>query len=168
MGAVIGHRERLGGALRLVVDGPWPERVDITPVGFRLRVDLGIAVNLRGRGEEKQRLLGPGETEHVVGAERADLQGGNGMVGVVDGGGGRGKVQHGIDRVVHVERLADVVLDGLEGLMVTEVRDVLRRTRYQVVDADDPPAIRQQPFAEVGAEEARPTRDDSPPRGEGN
>jgi len=51
-------------------------------------------------------------------------------------------MQNGIDRVIHVEGFADVVLDGLERLMVTEVRDVLRRPRHQVVDADDSPAIR--------------------------
>ena len=71
------------------------------------------------------------------------------MVTIIDGRCRRGKVQHGIDGVIEVKRLADVVLNGLEGFVVSEVRDVSRRARHQVVDAGHPPAVGQQSLAEV-------------------
>ena len=51
--AVVGHRQRLGVALRLVVDAAGADRVDVPPVVLRLRMDLRVAVDLRGRGEQE-------------------------------------------------------------------------------------------------------------------
>src|SRR6187200_3193053 len=53
--AVIGHRQRLGIALRLVVHPARADRVDVPPVGLGLRVHLGVPVHLAGRGEQEPR-----------------------------------------------------------------------------------------------------------------
>ncbi len=82
--AVVGERQGLGEALRLVVDPAGADRVDVAPVGLRLRVDQGVAVDLGGRGEQDARALVPGQAERLVGAERADLHGLDRPAQVVD------------------------------------------------------------------------------------
>ena len=72
--AVVGHRDRLGEALGLVVHAARPDRVDVAPVVLALGMDERIAVDLGGRGEQEARALRLGDAERVVGAERADLQ----------------------------------------------------------------------------------------------
>ena len=71
-------------------------------------------------------------------------------------------MQDRIDRAVQVERLADVVLDGLERLVVAKVSNVPGRAGHEVVDADDRPPVGEQPLAEVRPEEACPSGDDRP------
>src|SRR5260370_14539472 len=71
-------------------------------------------------------------------------------------------MQDGVDRTFQEERLTDVVADELERSVVTEVRNVLCLARYQVVDADDLPAIGEQPVAEVRPKEARAAGHDRP------
>src|SRR3989338_2431055 len=51
--AMIGHRERFGESFGFIVHAARPDRVDMAPVMFRLRMDLRIAVDLRGGGEEE-------------------------------------------------------------------------------------------------------------------
>ena len=72
--AVIGHRDRLGEPLGLVVAAARADRVDVAPVVFALGVDLGIAVDLGRAGQQEPRVLGLGQPERIVGAERADLE----------------------------------------------------------------------------------------------
>ena len=77
-------------------------------------------------------------------------------------------MQNGVNRAFQIERFTDVVLDRLKGLVVAEMRDVLRLAGHEVVDADDLPAVGQQALGEVRPKEACPACDDSPPRGKGN
>ena len=84
MGAVVSHGESLCGTLGFVVDTAWPDRIDVAPVGFGLGMDQGIAVDLGGGGEQEAGLLGPGQPEHVVGAQRPHLEGVNGVTLVID------------------------------------------------------------------------------------
>ena len=149
MGAVVGHGKGLGRAFPLVVDRPRSDRVDVAPIGFRLRMDLGIAVDLRGRGEQEDRLLGAGEAEHVVGAQGADFERRNRVIGVIDGRCGRGKVQDGIDGAVEIERFADIVLNRLEGAVAAQLSDIGRHPGDKVIDADHPPAVADQPVTGV-------------------
>ena len=66
--AVVGHRQRLGVALGLVVDAAGADRVHVAPVGLGLGVHLRVAVDLRGRGEHEPGPLLLRQAEHVVGA----------------------------------------------------------------------------------------------------
>ena len=98
VGPAVGHGHRLGEPLGLVVDPARADRVDVAPVGLRLRVDLRVAVRLRGGGEQEARALLPGQPERVQRADRADLQRLDRQLQVVDRRGGRGEVQDGVDR----------------------------------------------------------------------
>src|SRR5258708_24697690 len=53
--AVVGHRQGLRVALGLVVDTPRADRVDVAPVGLRLGVFEGVAVDLGGRRGQEAR-----------------------------------------------------------------------------------------------------------------
>ena len=68
---VVGHRQRLGVPLRLVVDAARPDRVDVPPVALRLRVHLRVAVDLARRREQEAGALELREAERVVRAVRA-------------------------------------------------------------------------------------------------
>ncbi|SRR6266571_3645373 len=69
-------------------------------------------------------------------------------------------MQDGVYRALEIERLTDIVLDGLERLVAAEMGDVLRLACHQVVDTDNRPSVGQQPLAEMGSQKARPARDD--------
>src|SRR3984893_7464086 len=125
VGPGIRHGQRLCEALRLVVDAAWTDGGDVTPVPLVLRVDLWVAVDL-ARGREQ--VPGPGglrETESVVRAERADLEGLDRMLEVVAGACGAGEVQNGVNAAVHREELRDVVLPEMESGRVEVVLDVI-------------------------------------------
>ena len=151
--AVVGHRHRLGVALGLVVDAARADRVDVAPVVLGLRVDLGVAVDLAGRGDQEAGALELGDAEHVVGAVRADLERVQRQPQVVDRAGRRGEVVDEVDVLGDVDVLDDVDVAEVEG-RVADVLDVLQRAGLEVVDADHPVPLAEQVLAEVGAEEA--------------
>ena len=67
------EEQGLGGAFAFIVAGARPERVDVAPVGFRLRMNVGVAVNFAGRSLEDLRLDALGQTQHVDRAVHAGL-----------------------------------------------------------------------------------------------
>ena len=73
---------RVGG--RRVVDAPGADRVDVPPVGLGLRVDLRVAVGLRGGGEQEASALLLGQAQGVQGPGGPDLHGLDGQLQVVD------------------------------------------------------------------------------------
>ena len=86
IGAVVRHRDRLGEALRLVVDRPGTDRVDVAPVALGLRVHERVAVDLAGRREQEPRAASararssvwrvPAEPTSSVSSGRARYSGG--------------------------------------------------------------------------------------------
>ena len=110
--AVIGHRQRLGVALRLVVDAARPDRVDVAPVGLRLRVHLRVAVHLARRREQEARALHLREAERVVRAVRADLERLQRQPQVVDRARRAREVVDEVDRLVDLDVLRQVVRHG--------------------------------------------------------
>jgi hypothetical protein len=138
----------------------WTDRVDVAPVPLVLRVDLRVAVDLARGREQVPGPDGLGETERVVRAERADLEGLDRMLEVVAGARGAGEVQDGVNAAVDREELRDVVLLELERSRVEEVLDVLDPAREQAVDGEDVPAALHERAAEVRAKEPSATGDD--------
>ena len=151
--AMVGHRQRFGEALGFVVHAPRTDRVDVAPVRFRLRVDLGIAVHLAGGGDQVSRPVRLGDAERVQGADAIDLEGVNGMPQIVPGAGGTGEMQDEVDGIVDDEWLRDVVPQEPEPGVGSQVCQVRGRPRQQVVDPDDMPVSLQEIVAEVRAEE---------------
>ena len=154
--AVVGHRQRLGVALGLVVDAARADRVDVAPVVLGLRVDLRVAVDLARRGEQEAGAVRLGQAERVVRAVRADLQRVQRQAQVVDRRRRRGEVVDEVDRLVDEVRLDDVALEEHE-LGHADVLDVAQRPRLEVVDADDAVAAAQELVAQVRPQEARAT-----------
>ena len=107
--AVVGHRQRLGVALRLVVDAAGADRVDVAPVGLRLRVHLRIAVDLARRGQEEAGALELRQPERVVRPVRADLQRLQRQPQVVDRARRAREVVDEVDRLLDPDRLGQIM-----------------------------------------------------------
>ena len=146
------EEQRFGAALSLVVAGARPDRIDVAPIGFGLRVDRRIAVDLGRRGLQDARFDPLGEAQHVDRADDAGLRGLHGIVLVMDRGGGAGEVEDAVD--LDEQRQADVVPHQFETRMPHQVADVPPRARVEVVDAEHLLATRQQRFAKMRADEA--------------
>src|SRR5205085_186454 len=91
--AMVRHGHRLGKAFGLIVDAADADRVDIAPVVFLLRMTFGIAVDFAGGSQEEASVLRLGDAERDMGAERADLERGDGMAQVIDGTRWRGEME---------------------------------------------------------------------------
>ena len=158
--AVVGHHERLGVALRLVVDAAGADRVHVAPVGLRLRVHLRVAVDLARRGDEETSSLELRQAEHVVRPIGADLERVQRQAQVVDRAGRAREVEDEVDALIDEEGRGDVVVDEEELVAVVQMFDVLQRPRVEVVDADDAVALLQEVVAEMRPEEAGPAGND--------
>ena len=157
--AVVGHRQRLGVALRLVVDAARADRVHVAPVRLRLWVHLRIAVDLARGGEQEASALELGEPERVVRPVGADLERLQRQAQVVDRAGRAREVVDEVDRLVDLEMARQVVVEKEEPL-ATVVLDVLQRPGLEVVDADDAVLALEERVAEMRAEEPGTARDD--------
>jgi hypothetical protein len=69
-------------------------------------------------------------------------------------------MEDGVHRGIDVKRLADIVLERFEVAVGAKVGDIAGCPGDEVVDAEDLPAIGEEPLAEVGAQEARPSGDE--------
>ena len=112
--APIIEEQGLGAALAFVVAGPGADRIDVAPILLGLRVDVGIAIDLRGRGLENLGAQPLGEPEHVDGAVHARLGGLHGVVLVVHGRRRAGEIVDLVD--LDIERKRHVVTHQLEML----------------------------------------------------
>ena len=159
--AVIGHRHGLGETLRFVVNAARSDRVDVAPVIFLLRMDERVAVAFRGRGQDERRLLGLGETERVMRAERADFERGDRQFQVIDRAGGRSEMKNVIEFFFRQENeTRDVVFDEGEILVAGEVFDVLEIAGDKIIDRDDAMPFRQEPVGQMRTEKTRAAGDD--------
>ena len=155
MEAVIGHGDGFGEALGFVVDAAGAHRIDVAPVVLALRVHEGIAVDLRGGGEEEAGAPGLGEAESAIGPERADLEGLDGIIEVVDRARRTREVQHPIERTLDLDEVRDIVQHELKAGMLAEVGDVGRVTGEEIVHSDDAVILCQQPVAQMRPEKPR-------------
>jgi len=162
VGAVVGHGERLPAALALVIGAARSDRVHVAPVRLGLRVDEGVAVDLRGRGEEKAGLLGPGQAEQVVGAQGPDLDDLDRDGREIGRRRGRREVEHHLHRSRDGDPFADVVILEMEAGPVPEPVEVAPGRGDEVVEDQHLEAAIEKLFAEVGADETGAARDDGP------
>ena len=103
MDAVVGHGGGLGEALGFVVNGSRSDRIHVAPVALRLRMDLGVAVDLRRGREEEPSTLAVCEVEAVEASEGTDPQRGDRMFLVVTGRSGRCQVEDPVDVAVDLQ-----------------------------------------------------------------
>ena len=152
--AVVVEEQGFGTALALVIAGAGAGGVDVAPVALRLRVDIGVAVDLAGRGLEDLRPDPFGQAEHVDGAMDAGLGGLHRVVLVVDRRGRAGQVVDLVD--LDVQRKGDVVAQQLEMGVVQQVEDVVLGAGEVVIDTEDVVPVVEEAFTEMGAEKAGP------------
>jgi len=159
------EEERLGAALSLVVAAADADRVDRTPVGLGLRVDIRVAVDLGGRSLEDPRLHALGKAQHVDRPVHARLGRLHRVELVVDGRGGTGEVVDLVD--FDVEREAHVVAHEFESRVAQEVGNVVLAARVEVVQAQHVVSLPEQALAKVGPEEAGTAGDEDSLHGKG-
>ena len=126
VGPAVGRGHRLGEPLGLVVDAARAHRVDVAPVGLRLRVHLRVAVHLGGGGRARTGPPSPCQAQRVQRADRADLERLDRQLEVVDRRGRAREVQHHVDRPPDVDVVGDVGADQPEARVGRQVRDVVR------------------------------------------
>ncbi len=95
-----------------------------------------------------------------MGAERANLQGRDGVGQVIDRTGWTGKMQHIVDRAVDLDRLGDVVFDESERRVINKLCNVAPAAGQKVVHADDFVAITHESLAKVRPDEPRSPSND--------
>ncbi len=150
---VVGHDHGFGEAFCFVVDAAGSDGVYVAPVGFGLGMDLGVAVDFAGAGEEKAGFFDFCEAEGFVGAEGADFEGGDGHAEVVYGAGGAGEVEDVVYFAFDVNVFGDVVVDEVEA-GVPDVIYIGYGASDEVVHADNMMTFGEKALAEMGAYEA--------------
>ena len=151
--APIVEEQRLGAALAFVVAGARADRIDVAPIVLGLRMDVGVAVDFRGRGLEDLGLHPLGEAQHVDGAVHAGLGRLHRIVLVVDGRSRAGQI---VD-LVDLDDRAETSRRGGSARNAcgrADARCSCRAAREKIVDAKDVGALRQQPLAKMRAEKA--------------
>ena len=160
MDATVGHTQRLGETLGLVVNAAGPDRVDIAPVGLGLWVYLGVAVDLRCGSEEEDSALVESKTEAFVGSECSHLEGVDGPAQIVGRRSWRGEVHHVVDIACDMDVVSDVIVDQPEPRALHEVVDVPGATGDQVVETGDSSSKVDKPRANVGSQKAGSPKND--------
>ena len=155
--AVIVEEQRLGATLALVVTGARSDRVDIAPIFLLLRMNVGVAIDLAGRGLKDLGLHALGQAQHVDCTVDRRLGCLDRISLIMDGRGWTGEVEYLVD--FDIERERHVVTHQFETLVVDQVLDVAPRARVEIVDAENLASAREQRFAEEGAEKAGPAGD---------
>ena len=158
--SAIGHRQRLGETLGLVVTAARADGVDVAPVFLRLRMHQRVAVNFGSRGQQEARVFFLGQAERLVRAERADLEGLNRQFQIINRAGRRREMPDVIHRAFQEQEFGDILLNELELRIAAEVRDVVHAAGDEIVYADDFVAARDQQVGEMRAEKAGGPGDD--------
>ncbi len=125
-------------------------------------MDRGIAVDLGGRGEQEARALRLGEAQRLVGAQRADLQGLDRQLQIVDGARRGREVEDTVELASHVDELGDVVLVEGEPVATEQVTDIVGGAGDQVVERHDLVSLGQEAFGQMRAQKARGSGDQDP------
>ena len=95
-----------------------------------------------------------------MGSQRTYFQGWDRELEVIDRAGRGSKVKYVIDPAWNEDEFADILPNELEVLISGEVRDIIGRTGYEVVNRNDPKALGQEPIAQVRPKKARATGHD--------
>ena len=119
--AVIGHGHGFGKPLCLIIDAPGSHGIHVPPVVFGLRMDEGVAIALRRRGQQEPGLLGQCQPQGLVRAQRAHLESLDGHSQVIDRARRRGKVKNVVELSVDMEIVRHIVLDEAEALLPQQV-----------------------------------------------
>ena len=150
--AVIVEEQRFGAALALIIAGARTDRIDVAPIGFRLGMDSGIAIDLARRGLQDLRLEAFGQAQHVDGAVDGGFRRLHRIMLVMDRRRRTGEIVDLIN--LDIEREAHIVAHELEARMGVQVIDIALGAGEQIVDAQHFVALIEQPVGQVRSQEA--------------
>jgi hypothetical protein len=160
--APVVEEQRLGAALALILAGAHTDRVDAAPIALGLRVNFRIAVDFGGRGLKDFRVHALGEAQYVDRTVDARLRRLHRVELIVDGRGRAGEV---VDLVyLDIEREGDVMAHQFETRLLQEVGDVVLPAGEKIIDTQNILALRDEPLAQVRAEESGAARHQDPLR----
>ena len=149
--AAVVEEQGLGAPFALVVAGARADRVDVAPVVLGLRVDLGVAVHLRGRRQKDAGSGAFGQPQHVDRTQDRRL-GRLHRVTLVEHRRRRtGQVVDLVD--LDEQREGQIVPQELEPGIGQQVMDAAAGRRVEVVHTQDFGAGGQQRLAQVAADE---------------
>jgi uncharacterized protein (DUF736 family) len=155
--AMIIEKQSFGAALAFIIARTRADRVDVAPIGFRLRMDEGVAINFRRRCLHDPDFQAFGEAKHVDGAEHAGLRRLDGIELIMDRRGGTGEIINFVD--FNEKRKGDVVTQKLEALMIDESVDVAPSARKKIIDAEDFVTFVEETQAKMRAEKSSAASD---------
>ena len=158
---MVGHRDRLGETLRLIVNATRSDGVHIAPIILGLRVNEWITVALGGGSQKEGGAFVLRQAEGVMGAERADFQRRDRNPQIIDRARGRGEMPHIVHLTGDVDEVGDIVVDELVVLIPREMLDVRDIARDEVVDRNDAVAFLEQPVREMGSQKPGSAGDDT-------
>src|SRR3954467_374085 len=156
--AVIVEYQRFGGPLAFVVTSPRTYRIDMADIGFRLRMNFRVPINLAGGSLKNSGSVLPGELQHVHSADDAGFHRSDRIALVVPRRGRTREIVNAVDIGIELERFAHVMFNESEIRMIEQRPDVAHRSGEEVVDADHWIAALQQRIAKMRADEAGATR----------
>ena len=108
-----------------------------------------IAVDLGGGGQQEARLFRHGESQRLVRAEGADLEGLDRELEVIDGTRRAREVQHAVEGAVDFHEGCDVLAPKLEVGMVGDVGEIGGTTGEMIVHSQNPVPCGEEPVNEM-------------------
>jgi hypothetical protein len=125
-------KEGLGTALAFVVAGSRSDGVHISPVRLRLRMDIGITIDLRGRGLEDFDFQSLSQSKHIHGTDDRGLGRLHRIKLVMDRRSWAGEV---VDFVhLNIEWVGHIVAKEFKVFVVQQVMNISSVPSEKVVD----------------------------------
>ena len=147
--AMIVKEERLSRALPLVIAGAQSNGIHVPPIGFGLRMNIGITIDLGGGGLEDACLDPLGKAKAVDGTDHGGLHGLNGIVLIMRW---RSRASEIVDAVyLELERVNNVVANEFEAGIPQEVLDIGLSPSEEIIKANDFMPLLDEAVAKMGA-----------------
>ena len=133
--SAIVEKQRLRATFPLIIAGPHADWVDVAPIFFRLRMDVRIPVDFRGRCLKDFDLEALGEAEHVDGADDTRLRGLGWVELVMHWRRGTREIEDFVD--FDEERKSHIMSYQLHARIREQVCHIMTRAREEVIDAEN-------------------------------
>src|ERR1044071_1154 len=158
--SMVVHHQSFGDTLAFIITTANPDRIDVSPVAFGLRMNLRVAINF-GRGGLKNACVDAlGQSQHVDRAHDRGLDRLNSIVLIMNR---RGRTSEIINLVnFKQDRLNDIVAQQLEARVAEKMKDVFASPREEIVQADDLVPVQQQALAKMRADKTCAACDEYP------
>ena len=145
---VIKH-QRFSYPFAFVIAASTPNWIYISPVGFFLRVNVGIAINFRSGGLKNAGFYPLCQTQHIQGSQHTGFDGLDRIVLVMNGRSRAGQIIDLVD--LEQDRMHYVVPYDFEVGVGEKMGDIVLGTCKEVVETDDFGAGLDQAIAQMAS-----------------